>query len=351
MRHAFDPELVPIVKMLPTLSWSTPAVLREQAAAFAAAMLSADGAIPVGVRDAAVPGAPGTPNVPVRIYTPTGGPEGDVNGALVYFHGGGWISGDVDSNDGLTRALADQSGAVVVSVDYRLAPENPFPAGLEDCYAAFAWTVENASELGIDPERIGVGGDSAGANLAAGVSLMARDRSGPKPSFQFLRVPALDDRLKTPSSTELTDTPILAAPDLPNVWDFYLGQGLRGGPDVSPYAAPSRAEDLSGLPPAYVVVSEFDPLRDEGIAYAQRLVQSGVPTELHLVPGTFHGSSALPGVRINEKLNAEAVAAIQRGLKIQKSITRDPHPGSNLNQFLPPIGAFNYTTATHVRNF
>jgi len=237
----------------------------------------------------------------------------------MYFHGGGWIGADVAGNDGLTYTMAAESGTVAVSVDYRLAPENPFPAGLDDCYAAFLWTVENAAELGIDPERIGVGGDSAGANLAAGVSLMARDRGGPTPSFQFLRVPAFDDRLDTPSVAELTDTPILNGSDLPIVWDFYLGgPGRRGGPDVSHYAAPARAQDLTGLPPAYVCVSEFDPLRDEAIAYAQRLVQAGVPTELHLVPGTFHGSAAIPGPKINERMTAEAITVIQRGLQIEQ---------------------------------
>ncbi|WP_206440379.1 alpha/beta hydrolase [Streptomyces scabichelini] len=239
-------------------------------------------------------------------------------GALVYFHGGGWIGGDVAGNDGFTYALAADSGAVVLSVDYRLGPENSFPAAPEDCYAAFLWTVENAAELGIAPERIEVGGDSAGANHSAGVSLMARDRGGPTPCFQFLRIPAVDDRLDTSSMSELTGTPIIKGSDLPIVWDFYLGgPGRRGGPDVSPYAAPARAKDLTGLPPAYVCVSEFDPLRDEGIAYAQRLLQAGVPTELHLVPGAFHGSHAIPGPKINERVNAEAVAVIQRGLKIE----------------------------------
>jgi acetyl esterase len=317
MSHAFDPELAPIVEMLPTLAWDDPAVFRQQAAEFAAAWQRPETAVPVEVRDAAVPGPAGAPEVPVRIYVPKTGQEG-AYGALVYFHGGGWMGGDVAGNDGMTYTFAAESGAVVVSVDYRLAPENPFPAGLEDCFAAFLWTVENAAELGIDPERVAVGGDSAGANLAAGVSLMARDRGGPKPCFQLLRIPAVDDRLDTPSMAELTDTPIITGSDLPIVWDSYLGgPGRRGGPDVSPYAAPARAEDLTGLPPAYVCVSEFDPLRDEGIAYAQRLVQAGVPTELHLFPGTFHGSFALPGA-ISHRMNAEAVTVIQRGLQIEE---------------------------------
>jgi acetyl esterase len=318
VRHAFDPELAPIAGMLPTLAYDDPAVFRQQATEFAAGMQQRlETAVPVEVRDVAVPGPAGAPDVPVRIYTPKNG-QG-ASGAFIYIHGGGWIGGDVAGNDGLTYALAAESGAVVLSVEYRLAPENPFPAAPEDCYAAFLWTVENAAELGIDPERIGIGGDSAGANLSAGVSLMARDRGGPTPCFQFLRVPAFDDRLDTPSMAELDDTPILKGSDLPSVWDFYLGgPGRRGGPDVSPYAAPARAEDLTGLPPAYVCVAEFDPLRDEAIIYAQRLLQAGVPTELHLVPGTFHGSHAIPGPKVNERVNAEAVTVIQRGLKIEQ---------------------------------
>ncbi|MFE9445340.1 alpha/beta hydrolase [Streptomyces sp. NPDC006602] len=304
--------------MLPVLAYQDPATFRQQVAEFHALMPQRpETAGPVEVRDVTVPGPAGAPEVPVRIYTPKSG-QG-ASGALIYIHGGGWIGGDVSGNDGFTHALAAESGAVVLSVEYRLAPENPFPAAPEDCYAAFLWTVENAAELGIDPERIGVGGDSAGANLSAAVSLMARDRDGPTPCFQFLRVPAFDDRLDTPSMAELTDTPILRGTDLPSVWDFYLGgPGRRGGPDVSPYAAPARAKDLTGLPPAYICVSEFDPLRDEAIAYAQRLLDAGVPTELHLVPGTFHGSHAIPGPKINERMNAESVTVIQRGLKIEQ---------------------------------
>jgi acetyl esterase len=196
VRHAFDPELAPIVEMLPTLAWDDPAVFRRQATEFAAAWQRPETAVPVEVRDAAVPGPAGAPEVPVRIYVPKNDQDG-AYGALVYFHGGGWMGGDVAGNDGMTYTFAAESGAVVVSVDYRLAPENPFPAGLEDCFAAFLWTVENAAELGIDPERVAVGGDSAGANLAAGVSLMARDRGGPAPCFQLLRIPAVDDRLDT----------------------------------------------------------------------------------------------------------------------------------------------------------
>ncbi|MFF3380661.1 alpha/beta hydrolase [Streptomyces sp. NPDC002680] len=318
MSHAFDPELVPITEMLPHLPYNDPPAFRQQAAEFSASMLPRpETAVPVEVRDVAVPGPAGAPDVPVRIYIPKSG-QG-ASGAFIYIHGGGWIGGDVAGNDGLTYTLAAETGAVVLSVEYRLAPENPFPAAPEDCYAAFLWTVENAAELGIDPERIAIGGDSAGANLSAGVSLMARDRGGPTPCFQLLRVPAFDDRLDTRSVAELNDTPILGGTDLPFVWDFYLGgPGRRGGPDVSPYAAPARAEDLTGLPPAYICVAEFDPLRDEAIAYAQRLLNAGVPTELHLVPGTFHGSHAIPGPKINALVNAEAVTVIQRALKIEQ---------------------------------
>jgi acetyl esterase len=318
MPRAFNPELAPIAEVLPHLAYDDPPAFRQQATEFNSNMPGRpETSVSVEVRDVAVPGPAGAPEVPVRIYIPKSGQDQEANGAFIYIHGGGWIGGDVAGNDGMTYALAAETGAVVLSVEYRLAPENPFPAAPEDCYAAFLWTVENAAELGIDPERIGIGGDSAGANLSAGVSLMARDRGGPTPCFQFLRVPAFDDRLDTPSMASLHDTPILKGSDLPFVWDFYLGgPGRRGGPDVSPYAAPARAKDLTGLPPAYIYVAEFDPLRDEAISYAQRLLDAGVPTELHLTPGTFHGSHAIPGPKISELVKTEAVTVIQRALKI-----------------------------------
>ncbi|MFJ9558415.1 alpha/beta hydrolase [Streptomyces fuscichromogenes] len=279
-----------------------------------AAMPERTTSVPVGVRELDVPGLAGGPDVPVRVYTPEG--EEQSRAALVYLHGGGFCLGSLELSHGSGATLAAETGAVVVLVGYRLAPENPFPAGLDDSYAVFRWTVEQAAELGVDPTRIGVGGDSAGGGLSAALCLLARDRGGPLPCFQYLGMPALDDRLHTPSMRAFTDTPGLRRSDGESTWDHYLGgPGLRGGDEVSVYAAPARATDVSGLPPAYVSTCEFDPLRDEALAYAQRLLHAGVPTEIQLYPGAFHASAAIQGAEISRRMVRDMQAAIRRGLR------------------------------------
>jgi acetyl esterase/lipase len=177
---------------------------------------------------------------------------------------------------------------VVVSMQYRLAPEDPYPAGVEDCYAALVWTVQHADELGIDATRIAVGGESAGGGLAAATALLARDRKGPELVFQALTYPMLDDRNNTPSARELHDIPSWSQQHNDSAWRAVLGM-KAGSPDVEPYAAPARATDLSGLPPTLIQVGEIDVFRDEDITYATRLLQAGVPTELHVYPGAYHG--------------------------------------------------------------
>jgi acetyl esterase len=212
--------------------------------------------------------------------------------------------------------LARELGVPVVTVDYRLAPEHPYPAGLEDCYAGLVWVAKNADALGIDPDRIAIHGESAGGGLCAALALLARDRGGPSIAFQYLGVPELDDRLDTPSMRAFTDTPIWNRPNAIFSWDSYLGAGKRGGADVPIYAAPARATDLTGLPPAYVSVMEFDPLRDEGIAYAQALMHAGVSVELHAFPGTFHGSSLVEQAAVSRREADEALTVLRRALKL-----------------------------------
>jgi acetyl esterase/lipase len=198
---------------------------------------------------------------------------------------------------------------VVVSVGHRVAPEHRFPAAFDDAYAALAWTAEHASELGVDPGRIAVGGHSAGAGIAAAVALRARDQQGPPIRFQLLNQPELDDRQETWSARQFTDTPWMTRDKLAATWRHYLGSAL-----ASPYAAPARAADLSGLPPAYVATAEFDPLRDEAITYGLGLLQAGVPVELHQWPGTFHGSQAILSAEISQRQIAELGAALRRAL-------------------------------------
>ena len=198
----------------------------------------------------------------MRVYSPANR-TGAVPG-LLYIHGGGFVLGDLDMFHASLLRLVDELGVVIVSVDYRLAPEHPFPAPVEDCYAALQWVEAKAAELGIDPARLGVGGESAGGGLPAAVALLARDRGGPALCFQYLGIPELDDRLGTPSMRAYTDTPLWNRPNAVFSWTSYLG-AEPGGDGVSPYAAPARAEDLAGLPPAFVTTCQFDPLRDEGI--------------------------------------------------------------------------------------
>lgn len=267
-------------------------------------------AIPVGrVEDRSVPGASGGPPIPVRLYWPR--TAGDRLPLLVFFHGGGWVIGDLDSHDPLCRAMANETGAVVMAVDYRLAPEHHFPAAAEDAYAATAWAHAHAAELGAAPSRLAVAGDSAGGNLAAVVALMARDRGGPRLRLQVLVYPVVDCARNTPSYRANAEGYFLTAAHMRWYWEQYLGTA-----DGShPYASPLRARDMSGLPPAYVVTAEFDPLRDEGEAYAQRLREAGVPVTARRYDGMFHGffslAELLPAAR---EANVAAFAAVRAAL-------------------------------------
>jgi acetyl esterase len=312
--YAFDPELAPAAAELPDFEMNDVGVARERMQQMMEEMRAARGAPDesgVRYREELVPGPDGAPDVPLRIYTP----ERPVAPAAVYdVHGGGFVLGDLEGGHASNLQLARELGVVVVTVDYRLAPEHPFPAPLEDCYAGLVWTAKNADALGIDADRIALHGISAGGGLCAALALLARDRGGPHIAFQYLGVPEVDDRLETPSMRAFTDTPIWNRPRAEFSWDSYLGTGRRGTAEVSHYAAPARATDLTGLPPAYVSVMEFDPLRDEGIAYAQALLHAGVPVELHLFPGTFHGSALVGSAAVSRRESAEALVALRRGL-------------------------------------
>jgi acetyl esterase/lipase len=208
-------------------------------------------------------------------------------------------------------AAAKATEGLVINVDYRLAPEHPYPAGLEDCYAALSWVAGHAEELGVDPTRIAVAGGSAGGGLSAGLALLARDRGGPALCFQYLGIPELDDRLETGSMWAFEDTPMWNRPSAVRSWEYYLGPDKA---DVPVYAAPARATDLAGLPPAYISVCEYDPLRDEGINYAQALLAAGVSVELHLFPGTFHGSTLVAGAEISKRMIAETSTVLRRAV-------------------------------------
>ena len=297
--RAYDPEFLPILPALPTvMGLDTPEKI-EQARSQLLSMAPPPEARDDVVReDRRVPGREGDPEVGIRIYRPKAPAEG-LRGGVFEIHGGGFMLGSLEMMDPWCDRVAAELGAVVVSVDYRLAPEHPFPAGVEDCYAALSWMAAHADELGIDAARIAIAGQSAGGGLAAATALLARDRGGPSVCFQLLEIPELDDRLETPSMREFTDTPLWNRPNAVWSWRHYLGPDHAG--EVSPYAAPARAKDLAGLPPAYVSTMQFDPLRDEGIDYALRLLQAGVSVELHSFPGTFHGSALLPTAEVSRR--------------------------------------------------
>jgi acetyl esterase/lipase len=295
-----DPELEAFVPLLPQIDPADPVAARRTFAELAAAIPAPDTA-DLQVEDRTVPA---DPDVRVRIYRPQ-----QAQGAVVWLHGGGWVVGDLDTEHPWAALLARRSGAVVISVDYRLAPEHPFPAPHDDAYAVLTWTAEHAAELGIDPGRIAVGGHSAGGGLAAGVALRARDEQGPPIRFQLLNQPGLDDRMETWSARSFTDTPWWNRDRLAAAWRYHLG-----GTPASPYAAPARAKDLSGLPPAYITTAEFCPNRDEDILFALRLLQAGVSVELHQWPGTFHGSQAIQSAAVSQRQVAELGEVVRRAL-------------------------------------
>jgi acetyl esterase len=261
--------------------------------------------MPVGeTRDLAIPG-PGGP-IPARLYraSATG-----VLPVLVFFHGGGWVVGDIESHDTVCRHLANRAGCAVVSVDYRLAPEHKFPAAVEDCLAATAWVAGNAATLGVDPERLAVGGDSAGGNLAAVVSLLARDRGGPRITYQVLIYPATDAAMRHGSIARFAEGYVLTLATM----RWFYAQYLRAPRDAANWqASPLAAPDLGGLPSAFVLTAGYDPLCDEGDAYAARLAASGVAVTHRSFPGQVHGF-AMNGkiIRAAETALDETAAALR----------------------------------------
>ncbi len=256
------------------------------------------------VEDRALPGPGG--DIRIRIYTPEGRAPFPV---LIYFHGGGWVIGDIESSDPLCRNLANAAGCIVVSVDYRLAPEHPFPAAADDAFQAVLWIAAHASSFGGDASRIAVCGDSAGGNLAAVVSLMARDRGKPALKFQLLIYPVVDAAGDTPSYRENADGYFLTRDAMKWFWNHYApGEADRS----HPYASPLRAGSFAGLPPALVITAEFDPLRDEGERYAGRMRDAGVSVQLLRYDGMIHGFFTM-GAAIDQAQSAmrQAAAALR----------------------------------------
>ncbi len=317
--HLVDRELRPMVEVMPTLS-----LTEENLPTARAGRLVLDPAPTTGsvLSRRSVPGPPGAPAVPLHVYRPAGaagdGAAGDGAATeslpgILHLHGGGYVLRSAADFEPVHRRLVAGLRCVLISVDYRLAPETIFPGALEDCYAALRWTFEHAAELGIDPRRIGVMGESAGGGLAAALALLVRDRGVYQLAFQHLTYPMLDDRTCVRDPNPATGEFIWNRASNHFGWRSLLGRE-PGGDDVSPYAAAARAADLSDLPPAFVLTGALDLFVDEDIAYASRLVRAGVPTELHVHPGAIHGFDLYTGAGIAARANAERSAALKRAL-------------------------------------
>lgn len=266
----------------------------------------------VEVRDARIPGPVGAPEVRVRTYRPrrlTGAAP-----ALLWMHGGGYMLGVPEQDDGLCAATARELGIFVASVDYRLAPEHPFPAALEDGYAALRWLSDEAAALGVRGERIAIGGASAGGGLAAALAQLAHDRSGPRPVFQLLIYPMLDDRTALRSDVDGTQHRAWSQRSNQLGWSSYLGRA-PSGPSAPDYAVPARRLDLSGLPPAWLGVGTCDLFHDEDLEYARRLAEARVPCERVVVPGAFHGFDIIAaGAGVSRDFRARYRAALAAAL-------------------------------------
>jgi len=291
---------------LPPVEASTPAQARESIRARTQALGPFEDV--ASVTDHQVPVKGG--EIVVRAYSPGGrGPHP----ALVYYHGGGWVIGDLYTHDGLCRSLTNAARCAVLSVEYRLAPEFKYPVAAEDSYAALDWVVTHAARLGIDPRRVAVGGDSAGGNLATVVALMARERGGPALIHQLLIYPVTDYDLDTPSYVENATGYVLTREAMRWFWSHYLAREAQG---FERYASPLRAPSLAGLPPALVMTAEHDPLRDEGEAYAARLRDAGVPVTLTRYTGMFHGF-----VRMTHILDKARTALDEMAGSLQKAFS------------------------------
>ncbi len=256
------------------------------------------------VRDIVVPGS--DHEIPVRVYRPA--PERG-QPLVVFFHGGGWVLGDIETHDHSCRELASRSRCIVASVDYRLAPEHPFPAAVDDAFASLVWLADHAAELGADSARLAVAGDSAGGNLAAVCTMLARDARGPALRFQLLVYPAVDARMATPSIEENAVGYLLTKADMEWFYGHYAGSAVR---DDDWRLSPGLAEDLAGLPPALVLTAEYDPLRDEGETYAARLREAGVEVTSIRYPGLVHGFFGMfDQVRAADRAMSEAADAVR----------------------------------------
>jgi acetyl esterase/lipase len=312
--NRLDPELRIVVEQVPIMDLTDLARARAALAQLYAQINTGSPNPRVAHADHIAPGRDGNPDVLVRVFRPAGAPG--VLPCLYWTQGGGYVLTAPDLDDQFCEEMAESHRCAVVSVDWRRAPEHPFPAPAEDCYAGLAWTVANARDLGIDPGRIVIGGHSSGGGSTAGLALLVRDRGEFTVAHQLLVYPMLDDTDTTPSSHLVTDPQVWNRTSNGIGWRGYLGD-TYGTEDVSPYAAPTRMQDLAGLPPATILVGELDLFADEDIAYAQRLMQAGVSTELHVYRAAHHGFDRMvPGAGVSRRFAADRDAALRLGFGV-----------------------------------
>ncbi|NOU88253.1 alpha/beta hydrolase fold domain-containing protein [Paenibacillus sp. LMG 31460] len=266
----------------------------------------------VRIIDRKITGA-GNQEMLIKIFEPVQRDETNLP-VLLWIHGGGYVLGHPNGEQSLCESFVKAANCIVISPDYRLAPEHPFPAAIEDCYAALKWIIGAAEEWNIDLSRIAIGGGSAGGGLTAALALMARDKGGPPICFQMPLYPMIDDRNVTPSSHEITDLAVWNRANNLAAWKMYLGEHADG--DISPYAAPIRAKDLTGLPPTYTCVGQLDPFRDETIEYVARLAQTGVDVEFQLYPGCYHAfEHVVPDAEVSQRTRNGYANALARAFQ------------------------------------
>ena len=314
-RHLVDPELVPILDALPAVSLNADTLPQAR---LASAGLNGQAAEPlewadISVTNRQVPGPAGAPDVQLVIYTPKN--FSSPLPAFYWLHGGGYVMGTAEAAGPVLKEIVSKIGCIAVAVDYRVAPETPHPGPVEDAYAGLKWLYANATDLQLDPERIAIGGGSAGGGLAATLGLLVRDRGEIPVVFQLLIYPMLDDRTVTHADPHpYTGEYVWTRESNRFGWTSLLG-GEPGGPDVSPYAAAARAENLAGLPPTFISVGTLDLFLEEDLEYARRLIRGGVPTELHVYPGAFHGFMMATQAQVTQAYNRNYLNALDRAFK------------------------------------
>lgn len=317
-KHLVDPELAPMLDYIPATTLT--AEILPQVRAMSRTSVDLSPSPTFSISEHFIPGPEGSPDVRVLVYRPT-----QIQGAvpaLMWLHGGGYIMGSADGEDAMLKSILSAVGCAAVAVDYRLAPETPYPGSLEDCYAALKWLSTHADELGIDSKRIAVGGSSAGGGLAAALALLARDRGEFSLMFQFLIAPMIDDRTCTLAEPHPYTGEFIWTREANRFgWTSLLGHE-PGGADVPAYAAVARAENLEGLPATFINVGSIDLFLEEDMEYAHRLMRAGVPTELHVYPGAYHGFRMVADAQVTQLAQQDQLNALKRAFNLYSSSSK-----------------------------